>query len=210
MRSFNVQKLIVGPVLVAAFAALGVSGAMGSTSKKAPLPCKSGQTSTSAAPCTRTWMTAGCTSFLPLIHSVFGASLSVAPKQTKVPGGLACAYTLDGATNAFGFGFSPKGTTAASFQAALSSAPQGWTACQEGTNASTPLAAPMLIPTLGTQAYEYDPCPGASVVSDPTQPTFPDFAEGYVRIRATSYSASGAVTLTQMDTFLRQLIVKYP
>jgi hypothetical protein len=148
-------------------------------------------------------------SFLPLIHSVFGVSLSVAPKQTKVPGGLSCSYTRDGSTNAFGFGFNPKGTTAASFQAALSSAPQGWTACQEGTNPTTPLAAPMLISKLGTQAYEWDPCPGASVVSDPTQPTVPDFADGYVRIRATSYSASGAVTLKQMDTFLRQLIVKY-
>ena len=159
------------------------------------------------------WKTAGCASFLPLIHSVVDASLSVAPKQTKVAaGGLACSYTRDGSSNAFGFGFASFGATAAIVQADMADAPSGWTACQVGTDASTQtaLAKPILIAKLGTQAYEYDPCPGAAVVSDPGSPTNPDFAEGVVRVGATDYSASGEVTLKQMDTFLRQLIVKYP
>ncbi|HVS84723.1 MAG TPA: hypothetical protein VHD91_03755 [Gaiellaceae bacterium] len=164
-------------------------------------------------PCTRAWMTAGCASFLPLVHSTFGASLSLAPKQSKVRGALTCDYDRGATVDAFGFAFVPKGVTAAIFQSLFADAAQGWTACQAGADASTqtPLALPTLVPGLGTQAYEYDPCPGSAVVSDPSEPTTPDFAVGLVRVGATDYSGGGAgITLTQLNAFWRRLIVKYP
>ncbi len=213
MGSFKLKLLVGCCVSMAVLATLGSSAALGgSTTAQAPLPCKAGQASTPALPCTRAWMKAGCAAFLPLIHSVFGASFSVAAKQNHVPGALTCAYDTGSPNSRLGFGFNPKGVTAAIFQADRNDAPSGWTACRTGADASTdrPVASSILISHLGNQAYEFDPCPGAEVVTDPSDPnTSPDFAEGVVRVGATDFSASGYVTLKQMDTFLRDLVAKY-
>ena len=155
------------------------------------------------------WVTEGCPLFIPMIKSTLGLTVTVghSPKQ---PAGYLSCNTVDGATTVFGLGFDPKGVTTADFQAALKGAPAGWSKCQFGTDTTnqTPIALPVLVSGLGNQAYEYDPCPGATVVDDYGN-TNPDFAEGVVVRGVTEYSVSGSVSYAQVNAFFREFVAKY-
>jgi hypothetical protein len=207
-KPYALLTLFVAIALVGALASAGSAKAL--SGAKAKPACKAGKASTAAAPCTRLWVTQGCPLFIPMIKSVFGLTVTVGHSPKQPAGYLSCNYTADGTTTVFGLGFDPKGVTAADFQAALKSAPLGWSSCQVGTDTTsqTPTALPVLVSGLGTQAYEYDPCPGATVVDNGGN-TNPDFAEGAVMRGVTEYSISGSVPYAQMNSFFREFVAKY-
>jgi hypothetical protein len=206
---------------VAAFAAglalVAALGGVGTASAASAAACKAGKASTAAAPCTRAWVAAGCNQFVPLVKSAFAASVT-APVRFKTPGGptvLNCGFTVDGAKNAFGFLFVPRGATPAIFAGVQAGEQMHIVGCQAtqvwDAATQTPAAAAKPLPGVGDQSFVHYACPGGFVAYENSgdQQVLTNIASAYVRRGATAYT-SGSANVAALKVFMKQLVARYP
>ena len=209
-RSTTLVVLLCALTLGGALGAIRATASAGSKPKATPL-CTFGETSTVAKKCTANpaFGKSGCAQLVPAIQALIGTAPTPTPNKTAPSANqLDCYYTVGGQIQAFGVGMFVGPTVKSIYQQGYQDdvSEAASLSCDNENGTSFPPAnAPATLSGLGAEAYDWDQCTPHGQNDD----TIVSVVNGDVYYTVYSKHPATDASVTQLATFVRQLMAKY-